>query len=392
MPRFHYEVRQPSGQVERGTAEGDTAQAVARALQAKGYFVVQVRPEAAPRARRERRRLREKLAQVFYPVSAKSLAMFFASLRALLSSGMNVSQAMSTLSERTANPVLARAAREMAEEAARGRPMSSVLGRHPSAFDATLIALVEAGEESGLLEQTAARAAAYCDRAFQLQQTYRWQTFYPKVLLLALLIIPTIPQLVLGSLQGWLHTVLLRTVPLLGVIAALWYGWRALRSVPACARVIDGIKLLVPWFGSLARRIATARWARALAMLLGAGVPVHRAMVAAAAAAGNASMQEALVRQANRLHEGHSLTDVVAASGAVPAMAVDLLVAAEQSGSYESALEKVAEYYESETEVGGKQTAVAVGVGLYLLIALAIGFVVISFWMGYFSSLRQFLE
>jgi len=81
----------------------------------------------------------------------------------------------------------------------------------------------------------------------------------------------------------------------------------------------------------------------------------------------------------------------VVASRVVPPMAVDLLSAAEKSGSVEDALDKVAEYYESETEVGGKQTAVAVGTGIYLLIAALIAGVVIKFWLGYFRGLEQFM-
>lgn len=129
--------------------------------------------------------------------------------------------------------------------------------------------------------------------------------------------------------------------------------------------------------------MATARWARSLAMLMAAGVPVHRALVAAASASGNAAMERALVREATGVLHGKSVTEVVAASRMMPDMALDMLATAERSGSVEGALEKVAEYYESETDVGGKQTAMVVGVVAYLIIAAIIGGIVISFWYGY---------
>ena len=138
--------------------------------------------------------------------------------------------------------------------------------------------------------------------------------------------------------------------------------------------------------------MSTARWARALAILLSAGVPVHRAMVAAASATGNGAMEEALVREAAGVLHGKTVAEAVAASRHIPEMALDMLATAERAGSIEDALEKVADYYESETDVGGKQTAVALGVVLYLLVALAIGIFVISFWQGYFGQFTELLS
>ena len=392
MPTFSYEARQTTGQTETGTLEGENAQVVARALQARGYFVVAIRPVAGKRAREGREFARSVLGPIFHPVNSKPLAIFFTSLRVLLATGMNLSQAMRVLSQQTSNPTLKRAAQEMSEEAARGRPMSSVLGRYPSAFNPTSAAVVEAGEASGMIELTADRLAKYYDRIFQLEQSYRWQTFYPKLLLAALILIPTAKTLFFGGLNAWLVLVLIRSLPLLVAVTLLWYGWRALRSIGPISEAIDAVKLYVPWFGSLARRMATARWARALEMLATAGVPVHQALVAAAAASGNKAMEASLVREAQGVLSGRSLLEVVAMSRAVPPLAVELLAAAEQTGSYEGVLEKIAEYYESETEVGGKQTAVVVGTGFYLIIALLIAIVVISFWRGYFASIGAYLK
>ncbi len=388
MPRFSYEVKQRSGEMERGTMAGESPQAVARELQAQGYFVVSVEPAERPVTEETlwhsfKRRV---LAPVFYPTSSKALATYFTSLRALLSTGMNVSEATRTLSRRTRSPTLRHAAREMAEAAIQGRPMSGVMKKYPAAFGQATLAAMEASEQTGLIEQMAERLAKYFDRAFELEQTYRWQTFYPKLLLIAVVIIPTVPQLVLGSFEAWLSLVLSRALPALLGMAVLWYGFRMLMRVPVVRRALDGIKLVVPWLGSLGRRMATARWARALAMLMAAGVPVHRALVAAASASGNAAMERALVREAEGVLHGRSVTEVVAASRHVPEMALDMLATAERSGSIEGALDKVAEYYESEADVGGKQTAMVLGMVFYLIIAAIIGAIVISFWYGYAQS------
>ncbi len=392
MPTFTYEVKEQDGTVQRGTTQGESAEAVARQLRAQGYLVVTVEPVAAPAGGVATGVERQVLAPVFYPVSSKSRAMFFSSLRVLMSAGMGVSEAMRTLSLRTQNRVLSQAAAEMAEEAIQGRPMSTVMRKYPAAFPQVALAVLEAGEESGLIEQTAERLASYFDRTFQLEQTYRWHTFYPKLLLIALIVIPTVPQLLFGGVIQWLRLVLSRALPFLIAIALLWYGWRFIARVPGLKRALDGLKLAIPWFGSLSRRLSTARWARALSMLLSAGVPVHRSLVAAASACGNAAMEEDLIREAEGVMEGKMVGEVLAASRQIPDMALDMISTAERSGSIENALEKIADYYESETDVGGKQTAMAVGLAFYLLVAIAIAIVVIGFWTGYFGQYSRFLN
>ena len=391
MPTFTYEVKEQDGEVQRGTLRGESAEAVARELRAQGYFIVSVEAAARPKVGFAESLKRRVAAPVFYPVSSKHRALFFSSLKALMSAGMGVTEAMSTLSKRTRNRILAHAAAEMAQEAIRGRPMTSVMHKYPAAFTPTALAVMEAGEESGLLEQTAGRLSTYFDKAFEIEQAYRWHTFYPKILLIALVLIPTVPTLVLGSFSSWVSLVLTRSLPLLLGLAIAWYGWRLLVQIPPIKRALDSIKLRLPWFGSLSRRISTGRWARALAMLLAAGVPVHRAMLAAASATDNAAMEEALVREAEGVMHGRTMSEVLAATRHIPDMALDMIGTAERAGSVEDALEKVADYYESETDVGGKQTAMAAGIFFYLLVAVAIAGVVIAFWSSYFNQYADVL-
>ncbi len=393
MLRYAYEAKQSDGRIERGLMEAESAQVVERQLTARGYQVISVNPVVEPAAVKPGDAFARRFLQpVLYPVNSKQIAQFFTSLRVLTSAGMTVAEAMAHLSRQTRNHTLRRVALEAAEAATRGKPMSTVLKRFPGAFNKATLAAVEAAEQSGMLEQVADLLAKYYDRTYQLEMTYRWQTFYPKILLICAILIPTLKTLILGSFDAWIRLVWARSVPVLLLIAGLWYGWRALVKLPGFGKAIDGIKILIPWFGSLSRRISTARWARSLSMLLGAGVPIHQAMVAAAAATGNKAMEASLVREAEGVLRGRSLSEVIRSSREIPAGAVDLITVAERSGSIESALDKVAEYYETETEVGGKQTAVAVGVLSYLIIAAIIAFIVITSWRGLGQQYESFIN
>jgi type IV pilus assembly protein PilC len=128
--------------------------------------------------------------------------------------------------------------------------------------------------------------------------------------------------------------------------------------------------------------MATARWARALSMLLTAGVPVQRALEAAGTASGNSVIERGMQAVARMTEQGRALAESIATVRQIPRMAVDMLTTAEKAGSVSLALDKIADYYESETDVGGKQTALVLGVLLFLIIAGIIAFIVLSFYGG----------
>jgi type IV pilus assembly protein PilC len=388
---YEYQARTQRGSVEQGRLEADSMAAVQRQLTAKGYIAIRIR-EARPGARAWQTLDRQLLAPTFYPASAKSLSIFFSSMRVMFSAGINVMDMGSTLADQTMHPMLKQAARDIAQAARDGRPMSTVLRRYPAAFDAASIAMIEAGEQSGELEKVAQALTQYYDRLFELQQMYRWQTFYPKILLIAILTLPNAVSLIMGGFKAWLSMVLRAGLPILAGIVVLWYGYRLARRVKGFRETMDLIKISIPWFGSLTRRMATARWGRAFAMLMRAGVPIHQALIASASTCGNSEMERSLVRAAHLVQQGRPLTDVLAGIRHIPRMTKDMLYTAEKAGSVEDALDKIAEYYESETEVGGKQTALLVGVLLLLICGIIVGAIVIRFYGGYVGGISRMMD
>ena len=391
MRTYEYQAKTQRGALEQGTLEAESVAAVQRELTGKGYIALRIR-EAKPGAKTWQALDRQVLAPTFYPASAKSLSIFFSSMRVMFSAGINVMDMGSILAEQTMHPMLKQAARDISEAARDGRPMSSVLRKYPACFDAAAVAIIEAGEQSGNLEKVAQALTQYYDRIFELQQMYRWQTFYPKLLLIAILTLPNIVTLIFGGVTAWLKLVLATGLPILIAIAALWYGYRVARRIKTFREFMDLIKLSLPWFGSLARRQATARWARAFAMLMKAGVPIHQALIASAATCGNAELELSLVQAAHGVQQGRRLAEVLAGIRQIPRMMKDMIYTAEKAGVVEQALDKVADYYESETEVGGKQTALTIGVLLLVIAGIIVGTIVIKFWGGYFTNLTHVMD
>jgi len=388
LPRFRYEAVDAAGRPVSGSLAAPDEQQALRDAEARGLKAVRVvgLPSAMPWYQRLER---EYFSFIFHPVSTKALAVWYRSLQFLLGAGMNVVEAAHSLSGKGGNATLRAVSREIAQEAAEGKPLASVLARHPAVFPDFACAVMEAGQETGMLQQSAQRMADYYDQLYELQQAYRVQTFYPKVLLLAYLAIPILPTLVLSGFEAYLSELVARAWHLALALVCLWLGWRVLTQFSWFRRGFDRFKLSLPWFGGVARRMALARWARSLSSLLNAGVPLGRSIEAASAACGNAAIQDAVMAKASGTLQGKPVSQVMAESGEFPDAMIGMVATGERSGESAQMLERAAAYYEIEAQSASKQSAIGVGLAFYLLIALVIATYVVHFWTGYFGGIMK---
>jgi type II secretory pathway component PulF len=381
----------------RGSLEAETERGAVEKIHQMGYWVVRLKQAPV----REGITWYQLLARgyfsfIFHRVNAKTLAIWYRSFSDLLGAGMNLHEAALTLAERTHNRTLRQVTREIAAQAARGEPMSPVLDRYPSVFPLYAKALVQTGEETGLLNQTLEQLAAFHDSIYEIQMAYRMETFYPKIVLFLFIAIPPIiPAVTEVSSFGSLHFSwpiylrgLVERIGWWGLgLLAFWFMWRLLMQFQPIRQGWDRLKLIIPWIGGIVRRNALSRWARSTAMLVRAGVPLRRGLEAASSATGNEAMAAAMRREISRVLSGEPLSAVMERSGEFPAQAVDMVMTGERSGNIERMLDKMADYYQSEAMVASKQTAVTAGVAFYLLMAVLVGIYVISFWVSYYGNL-----
>ncbi|UCH34480.1 MAG: type II secretion system F family protein [Armatimonadota bacterium] len=395
MQTFSYEARTETGEVVRGRLDAETERGAVEKIRQMGYWVLRVKQAR----RREGLAWHQFLARgyfsfIFHRVNAKALAIWYRSFSDLLGAGMNLHEAAATLAERTSNRTLRQVTREIAEQAMRGEPLSPVLDHYPSVFPLYAKALVQTGEETGLLNDTMEQLAAFHDSIYEIQMAYRTETFYPKIVLALFILIPPIPQAVAGETLGsltfdwWKYLQLVaERVGYWGVaLIALWFAWRLLMQFPPVRQGWDRVKLILPWVGGIVRRHSLARWARSMAMLIRAGVPLRRGLEAAASATGNEAMAAAMRVHIPRVQTGEPMSSVMVNSREFPDQAIDMVLTGERSGNIERMLDKMADYYEAEAAVASKQTAVTAGVAFYLLVAFMVGLYVISFWIGYFAG------
>ncbi len=393
MPLYRYTAKNQQGGTVTGVVEAEDTRRAAGIVREMGLLLLDVHPERAPSTAQAQSAV---MNRVVYPVhsgvSVRDLAIFYRQLATAVRAGIPVHRALMSVAENTGKPRLRRVVQAVVNDLMQGKSLVSALRKHPHVFDELQIALIQAGEEGGLLDTMLDRIADYLERDYNLRLKIRAGTFYPKVLLVAGIFIPKIPILVVG---GGLVPYLRETVgwagPILLAVLVIVAVFRIALQVEAIREAYDWLKLTIPGIGGLVRQLAMARFSRAMAALFSAGVPLQRAMNISALATDNYYLTKRLRTAVTAVEHGQSLSSAFRQTGVMPPLVLDMLSTGESTGNVDAMMDKVAEYYEQETDVKSHQAVIALSVGVYLLIALWIASMIIGFWQGYAAGGGAFL-
>ena len=383
MPVFTYAGRDKQGRPVSGEIEAVSGVVASRRLTEREIIIYDLNERREYRAST----LGRGFAAVFLNVSIGALMVFYRQLAAAMRGGMSMSQALDALSRNAPSGRLRKIVARARDHVDRGGQLSEVLAQYPWVFDRLQMALIETGEASGGMEAMLTQAAEYLERENDLRNLLRRITFYPKlVVLVAAGAVYTLSRFGMGELLR----------PLIGaapwVVLAVVLGWLTLRvgnQQPAFRAAWDCVKLAVPFVGGVVRKMAAARFSSALALMFRAGVPLTRAIRDASAAAGNAYMEGRILRVAPMLDEGRSLSETLTRAGVFPPAVLSMLSTGEQTGSIDSVMDKVAEYLDTESRTRMEQIAWVVAVGLYLLAALIVLYIAVSFYSAQFGIYEQ---
>lgn len=354
MPEFAYRAVDAAGRRTRGRLTGANAAAVARELEARGLFPLDV-TEAAPGARRAAGGRRATLE-------------FTRAVAALLPAGMPVARALRTATE--AAPAAARPALQaVCDRVERGDELATALAEHPGLFSPLYIGIVRAGERSGALDAAFQRLARHLEREAELRSKLVSMSIYPAllgvvgvaaVLLLVLFVLPRFAELLLGAGASLPRS----TAAVLGTASAVREHWRWLaaagaalvllatwaRTTRAGRAAAARIFLALPLIGTYRRQALGAAFARMLGELLAGGAPLLPALADTRDCLSDPVAKEATEEIRQRVREGAPLNRTLAAQGFFPPLLAQLVALGEEAGRLPEFLLKAAELLERATE------------------------------------------
>ena len=302
--------------------------------------------------------------------SEKDITLFTRQLATMLKSGVPLLQAFDIVGKGHENPAVSRLVMDIKNEVETGSSLKQAFEKHPLYFDALFCNLVGAGESAGILDSLLDRLATYKEKILAIKSQIKSALFYPISIIVvafvitAVIMIFVIPafKIVFASFGAELPapTVFVMTISeyfvnywwlIFGGLGGggyfFFYTWK--RSVKMQI-IMDRLMLRVPVFGDLIRKSSVARWTRTLSTMFAAGVPLVEALDSVAGAAGNYEYYVATKKIQGEVATGSSLTSAMQNCGVFTNMVVMMVSIGEESGSLDSMLSKVADFYEAEVD------------------------------------------
>lgn len=326
-------------------------------------------------------------------VPLTDLQFFFRQLSTMLNAGLGGAQAMDVLAQQTRHPKLKTVVIETRDHIIAGRPMSVGFQRYPEVFSPLMISMVRTGEEGGLISEQTRMLADYIQRDIELRNIIRRETAYPKIVLAASVVIITATNIILQSIkpgsQGissplTTFSVLIVVIPL---CIAGFIGVRLAKQRPELMSTWHSFTSSLPWIGGMVRGFAMARFGRAFGALYAAGVPSPKAFRLGADACGNEALRFQMQSAADDLENGMSMSEAFIRTRAFNPLVIDMVRTGEMTGNIDLMLNKMAEYYEDEGSVKARQSAMILGVLVFLAVAVYVGFVIITFYSGMYGGI-----
>lgn len=319
---------------------------------------------------------------------------FLRELATMVNSGISLGEALGLLSTRPGSPELRASITEAAKRVSSGERFSDVMERYPKVYTRLNCAMVRAGEESGRLDENLNDAADYLEREVQLRQMISRETFYPKILLVAVLIIPLATQVAIAWLTGSpaaafgvLGKALLSYLGLAVVIVGLVVAYQQLRKSEQGAQTIDRLKLRIPVVGAVISQLSWSKVCRAISALYKAGLSSNETLRLAGQSSGNRSI-EAMVRQAiPHVQKGTPLSEALTKGGYVPDLPLRMLQTGEQTGDIDMTLEKVADYFEEQSKVSLQRMSLLITPIVIVIMGVVVLMMAAQSYGGYFNEM-----
>jgi general secretion pathway protein F len=373
MPAYRFEALDAAGKTQTGLLEGDNAKAVRAQLRARDLVPLAVLPVAgdAPAGNGPAALRRGKRAY-----SSTTLAIWTRQLAGLVSAGLPLERSLTALAEEAEDPRQRELLAHLRAEVNAGSPFARALGAAPREFDDVYRAVVAAGEQSGQLGRVLEKLADDLEERQALKAKLIGAALYPAIVscvaivIVVFLVTYVVPQ-VAQVFAGGKRALPFLTVAMLA-ISDFIRGWGWLLALAIAGGVgllvvarrnaatrerLDALFLTFPLVGKLARGYNAARFAGTLAMLAGSGVPILKALQAAAETLSNAAMRADAMDALVQVREGAPLASALAAKKRFPGLLSMFARLGEQTGELPLMLQRAATQLSAEVQRRAMQLA-----------------------------------
>ena len=399
MKTFVYTAKDTSGKIIQSTVEADSPKAVMEALRNEGFFVVRI-------AERRRPFNPLMLIEKLFKIGLKELTIFSRQFALLLNAGLTLAEAIDTIEEQTQNSSFRQILHKVKLDIQGGETLHQSMKKHPRAFSAFFVSMVQAGEIGGALDSILDRVAQFYENELDLKHKIKSAMVYPTIVVIfatgisLFMLMYIVPQFgaFYEEFSGGEAQLPALTRQMIKFSDWLVNNWYFLLAIPVFVIVfikfrnskwghiaLDPLILRVPIFGPLARKVAITRFTRTFGTLTASGVPILEALEVAKNTASNNVVQRAIMYIRERIRTGESIHAPMKRTGVFPPIVTNLVSVGEEAGNLEEILFKISDYFDTEIDATIRGLASVIEPLMIVIIGGVVGTIVISLYLPIFN-------
>lgn len=397
MPTYKYEGAYASGERVTGVVEAVSQNDAVAQIRQSCEVVLSLKevPRAAVRDPLER----------FQKVSAKSLALTCQQFAIILKAGLPLVQTVDLVADQCADKALGRLLRQVSEDVSNGWSLSySLEQRGGRKLPVTFRETVRAGEESGDLLSSFRRLSDYFQRMSKTRDSVVSALTYPAfVLVVAVLVVAIIMGYAVPTFTGmfesmsielpWVTVALIAvssffqkyTLVLVGLLALALLLVRLYGATEKGGLTLARAQLNLPILGGIVRMSGASQFSHTMSTLLTAGMPILQAIEVSGRTMSNRFLAGEVLETLPGVEGGRPLGECMRYARELPAMLVQMTAVGEATGSMESTLKVLAEYYDNEVEVRTKQALALLEPAIIVVLAVFVVFILMAVYLPMFS-------
>ena len=409
MPAFIVTYSSSSGRRREMTLQADSPAMARRELRRRGILANTLVRKEAPVSAVTQPNQFDWRRWLESGVSVQDKALFANKLSALVDAGVPILRSLDLMRSQQRSILFREALTGMTRDVNQGDSLANAMRRWPKVFDNLSIAMVEAGEAGGVLDETLKRLAKLLEDNAKLQNQIRGALSYPvTVLCIAVLVflgmtiflIPTFATIFdqLGAkLPAFTQMMLdlsnlLRSSFSLFLVGGIAVGVVMFSQYYATAngrRSVDAAILKLPLFGDLIQKTATAQFCRTLSCLSRAGVPILMSLEIVRDTTTNSIIGDAISSSRAEVSEGLPMSAALRVKHVFPDMAISMMAIGEETGEMDAMLSKVADFYEDEVSNTVKAMTSMLEPLMIVVVGIIVGSVLLAMYLPMFSVFQH---
>lgn len=395
MPAFKYIVKDREGKTITGVADARDRENLIELLRKQDFTIISIEKERWLGARRER---------IAKKVNLDDLVIFSRQLSTMVEAGIPLVSVLDVLSQQIENKGFAAVITRVRDDVETGSSLSAAFSKHPRIFSTLYINMVKAGESSGMLDDILNRIATYLEKTASLQRKIKSAMVYPTAVIIVataitvFLLVKVVPTFkgIFDMLGGELpiptkillaFSEFLRHWFLYGLGGLVVFVVVLLRYIKTERGrfLYDSVKLKLPLFGELIRKVSISKFSRTLSTLVKSGVPILTSLEIVARSVGNKVLEDAVNVSRKSVRDGKNIAEPLSKSRVFPPMVVRMIAVGEQAGELEKMLTKIADFYEEQVDAAVSGLTSVIEPVIIIFLGIIIGGIVLAIFLPIFK-------